>query len=34
MASPTGRKLLKARRKKGRKIICPASTRSTAGKKQ
>ncbi|WIA11858.1 hypothetical protein OEZ85_011944 [Tetradesmus obliquus] len=34
MASPTGRKVLKLRRKRGRKNICPASTRSSAGKKQ
>ncbi|KAF8071074.1 SK1 [Scenedesmus sp. PABB004] len=34
MASPTGRKLLKLRRKKGRKNLCPASERSSAGKKQ
>eukprot|EP00775_Hariotina_reticulata_P006102 gene6102-6340_t len=34
MASPTGRKVLKLRRKKGRKLLCPASQRSSAGKKQ
>jgi large subunit ribosomal protein L34 len=34
MASPTGRKVLKLRRMRGRKNICPASTRSSAGKKQ
>eukprot|EP00892_Ulva_mutabilis_P009122 jgi/Ulvmu1/6582/UM003_0219.1 len=27
MQSPTGRKVLRARRKKGRKLICPASVR-------
>ena len=27
MQTPTGRKVLKARRKKGRKLICPASVR-------
>lgn len=34
MASPTGRKVLKLRRKRGRKNLCPASERSSGGKKQ
>lgn len=34
MQTKTGRRVLKLRRKKGRKNICPASTRSSAGKKQ
>jgi hypothetical protein len=33
MASPTGRKVLKLRRKKGRKCLVPASVKSTGGKK-
>jgi hypothetical protein len=34
MQSKTGRRVLKLRRKKGRKNLCPASERSSAGKKQ
>jgi large subunit ribosomal protein L34 len=33
IASPTGRKVLKNRRAKGRKIICPASVKKSGGKK-
>lgn len=32
MASPTGRKVLKGRRKKGRANLCPPSERRTGGK--
>jgi hypothetical protein len=34
MQSTTGRRVLKLRRRKGRKNLCPASERSSAGKKQ
>lgn len=33
MQTPNGRKVLAARRKRGRKTLCPASTRSSGGKK-
>lgn len=34
MQTKSGRRILKLRRAKGRKNLCPASTRSSAGKKQ
>jgi hypothetical protein len=33
MQSPTGRKVLAARRKKGRANLCPASEKKSGGKK-
>jgi ribosomal protein L34 len=33
MATKSGRRILKLRRSKGRKVLCPASQRSSAGKK-